>query len=235
MVNSSSIQKVVAIDGPSGSGKSTLAKQLAQKCQLLFVDTGAMYRAIAYSCEKDGIPFQEGDQLKNYLDEINIEYSGVEGENYIIVNSRPLGERIRDHHVSTLASQVSQLPSVRTHLVDYQRKLVEDRCCVMEGRDIGTVVFPNAFCKVYLTANDQVRAQRRLDQLKQKGQTGLSLEEVIKDVQKRDQSDMQRSHSPLKQADDAVLLDTSDMNHEEVLNALVEIVKQKSQEFGVDL
>jgi cytidylate kinase len=229
-----SLSKVIAIDGPSGSGKSTIAKKLAQSLGVLYIDTGAMFRSLAYICDKRKIEMVEGEAMSSFLDSINLEY-GKSTDCLICVDGEDLTTQIRDHHVSKLASIISQIPQVRTYLLNFQRDLASKVVCVMEGRDIGTVVFPNAFCKFFVTASVEVRSRRRLDQLKDAGEETISLDQVMADVKKRDASDMNRVVAPLKQANDAELLDTSDMNLPQVLSALEEGIRAKAQDVGITL
>lgn len=227
------MQKVIAIDGPSGSGKSTMAKKLAHTLNVLYIDTGAMYRALAYSADKAGVPFSFGDELKKFFDTIDLRYG--EGQTLISINGEDLSETIREHRVSALASEFSQIPYVRKFLIDFQRKLGEKEICVMEGRDIGTVVFPEAFCKIFVTASVEVRAQRRFDQLKKQKSSELSLEQVKDDVIERDRLDTSREVSPLKVAEGATVVDTSDMDEAQVLESLVQICRAKAKEEGLSL
>ena len=142
--------KVIAIDGPCGSGKSSVAKKVATSLGVIYIDTGAMFRALGYCCHKNGIPFEEGKKINDFLNDLDLKYA-VSDDCLIEVNGENLTETIRDHSVSALASGISIIPSVRTFLLNFQRKLAAQVVCIMEGRDIGTVVFPNAFCKIYLT------------------------------------------------------------------------------------
>lgn len=234
-MNALNNQKVIAMDGPSGSGKSTMAKSLAKELNVLYIDTGAMYRALAYAADQKGIEFREGEELTNFLKSISIEY-GASEEKLIVIDGQNLSQTIRNHEVSTLASKFSQLPQVRDFLVNFQRKLAESSICVMEGRDISTVVFPKAFCKIFVTASPEVRARRRLDQLIEKGSSqGLTFEKVLADVVERDRVDTEREVAPLKVAEDAIVLDTSDMNPMEVLSGLKEIALRKAQESHIQL
>ncbi|CBW26723.1 cytidylate kinase [Halobacteriovorax marinus SJ] len=229
-----SLSKVIAIDGPSGSGKSTIAKKLAESLNVLYIDTGAMFRALAYSCDQRNIPLRAGSEMDDFLSEINLEYGksqdfliGIDGEN--------LTKKIREHNVSKLASIISQIPQVREFLLNYQRELASRVVCVMEGRDIGTVVFPNAFCKFFVTASVEVRSKRRLNQLNEAGDSDLSLEQIMMDVKKRDESDMNREVAPLKMAEDADLVDTSDMELLDVLNSLKSSVEDRAKGIGITL
>lgn len=229
------MQKVIAIDGPSGSGKSTLAKNLADSLNVLYIDTGAMYRGLAIDAHEKNIPYEEGASLQEYLKGIHLVY-GESSEKLIQIDTKNFTQKIREHHVSGLASQFSQIVSVREYLLNFQRKLGEEKICVMEGRDITTVVFPDAFCKVFITASPEVRAERRWNQLKEtKGDDTPSLDQILKDVLDRDHLDTNRSVSPLKVAEDATLMDTSKMNPAEVLNELIAIAKKKANENGLSL
>jgi len=227
------LKKVIAIDGPSGSGKSTLARKLAQQLNLIYIDTGAMFRALAFYADKKNISFEENDQMKSFLAGLTMHYGRSEGE-LIVINSENLTQQIREHNVSKLASIISQIPSVRQFLLNFQRQLADEDFCVMEGRDIGTVVFPKAFCKFFVTASLEVRSERRLEQLKEQGQS-VSLEQVTEDVLKRDESDINRTSAPLKQADDAIFLDTSGLDLDEVLEHLKDKVRTKAQALGYKL
>ena len=226
--------KVIAIDGPGGSGKSTIAKTLAFKMGFLYVDTGAMYRALGYFLDLNKIPFISDDHLKKYLQSIVFRY-GVSEDVLVEVSGMNLTEKIREHHVSELASKVSKLPFVREFLFDTQRNLVKDQICVMEGRDIATVIFPGAFCKVFLTASAKVRAKRRYDQLISMGKDTVPLNKILEDIKKRDERDSGRDVAPLKQAQDAILLDTSDLDLNHVIDQMEKIVIQRSRETGFDL
>lgn len=229
-----SIENVIAIDGPSGSGKSTMAKKLAQVLGVLFIDTGAMFRALASYCHDHSIEMVEGAELTQFLQLVDFQY-GVDDETLVVVNGENLTKRIRDHEVSRLASIISQLPTVRTFLLNFQRTLPQRSICVMEGRDIGTVVFPHAFCKFFITASVEIRSQRRLKQLQEGGDLQVTLEQVIQDVKKRDESDTNREVAPLKQAEDAQLVDTSSYTEAEILARLKDQVLQKIQEHGLSI
>ncbi len=231
----SRISKVIAIDGPSGSGKSTMAKNLASKLNILFIDTGAMFRGIGHYADLKEIKFEEGEELKAFLADLKMEYSDNPDE-LIKINGKNLTPYIREHRVSTLASLISQLPSVRTYLLNFQRNLGANTICVMEGRDIGTVVFPNAFCKIFVTATAEVRAKRRYDQIQRTNPgSDESYEQVLEDVIERDRKDTQREVAPLKVADGASLVDTSEMDQDEVLARLIEIAREKAKHYNLEL
>jgi CMP/dCMP kinase len=225
-------QKVIAIDGPSGSGKSTVAQGLAQKLQMLYVDTGAMFRAVGYVLREKRIALAEAPELPEILRQLQLEYGLA--ESLIKIDGVDLSQKIRQHQVSSLASQVSQLPSVRQFLLEFQRHLAQERFCVMEGRDIGTVVFPQAFCKIFLTASDEERAQRRWNELKTKGQH-LEWSQVLRDVRIRDTADSQRTHAPLRQAEDALFLDSTGLNCEQVINRIEKYARDRAREVGLEL
>lgn len=226
--------KVIAIDGPSGSGKSTIAKELANALGVLYIDTGAMFRAMAYIADQKKIDLTEGPDLTAFLNSLKIEY-GVNDKTLIRINGIDLTEKIREHHVSKLASIISQLPSVRKYLLDFQRSLALDKVCVMEGRDIGTVVFPDSFSKFFVTASVDIRAQRRLKQLQENGDHSLTFNQIAEDVRKRDETDMNRSVAPLKKAEDAMLLDTSSLNMADIINILSNEVKFRAAHLGFKL
>ncbi|MBT3583376.1 MAG: (d)CMP kinase [Halobacteriovoraceae bacterium] len=221
-----SYQKVIAMDGPSGSGKSTMAKKLAAQLDFLYIDTGAMYRALGLTASEAAVPFEEGPAVDKFLQDINFNYVG-KPDHQVEVNGKNLTELIRQHHVSGLASRFSQIPAVRDFLVEEQRRLVQSHYCVMEGRDIGTVVFPKAFLKIFITASLEVRSERRFKQLKEKGQDDVRLEQIIEDQRKRDKADTERETAPLLQAEDAVLLDTSLMDEEQVLAWLIKSTRAR--------
>ncbi len=226
--------RVIALDGPSGSGKSTIAKEVAKKLGIVYVDTGAMYRAIGFAADSLGVPFEEGEKLSSFLNELDLNY-GVSDSVLIVANGDDLTHKIREHHVSDLASRISKLPAVRTYLLEFQRALGRAKTCVMEGRDIGTVVFPDSFCKIFMTASDEVRAQRRLNQLREQGDNEVQLETIIADLKERDERDSSRDVAPLKQADDATLLDTSDLSFNQVLDRICEIAISRGKELGVEI
>ncbi len=227
-------EQVIAIDGPSGSGKSTIARTLANDLNVLYIDTGAMFRAIAYAVFEAKIPFTEGTELANFLSTLKLEYKINESLS-IKINDQELSEKIREHHISHQASIISQLPSVRNYLLNFQRQLAQNQICVMEGRDIGTIVFPQSFCKFFITASAEVRAKRRLEQLKENGDNSHTLETVIEDVKKRDELDTNRAVAPLKKADDAIGVDTTNLSLSAVVNILVNEVKFRAAHLNIKL
>ncbi|WP_022757187.1 (d)CMP kinase [Butyrivibrio fibrisolvens] len=212
----------IAIDGPAGAGKSTIAKLVSGKLGFIYVDTGAMYRAMALYLSRMNVNPDNADEVgeKAQSAEITIKY--VNGEQVVMLGDENVNGLIRSPEVSTMASRTSQVARLREKLVELQQKLAETENVVMDGRDIGTVVLPNADLKIYLTASVQVRAMRRYKEMIAKGQEAV-LEEIEKDIEDRDYRDMHREASPLKQADDAVLVDTSDMSIEEVADKIIEL------------
>lgn len=225
-------EKVVAIDGPAGSGKSTIAKIVAKSLGFIYVDTGAMYRSIGYyllsekkiTDEKEALPF-----LKN----LEIKYFGKE-DNLISLAGVDYTFLIRTPEVAKYASLVSKWKSVRDYLLDFQRQFAQKNFVVMEGRDIGSVIFPNAFAKIYLEASLEVRAKRRFEELKI-SQPQMSYDDFLRDLSSRDEQDMNRSIAPLVQTQDAILFDTSSLTLEEVASELIKIVKIKASEFNMSL
>jgi cytidylate kinase len=226
--------RVIALDGPSGSGKSTIAKEVAKKLSIVYIDTGAMFRAIGLSAHNAGISFEEGEALTTFIKNLDLKY-GVSNEILIVANGEDLTSKIRDHHVSELASTISKLPTVRTFLLDFQRSLGNEKTCVMEGRDIGTVVFPNSFCKIFMTASNEVRAERRLKQLREQGDNEIQLDQIIEDIQTRDERDSNRDVAPLKQASDAILLDTSSLTFDQVLDSICDTAHSRGKELGIQV
>ncbi|MCY4523791.1 MAG: (d)CMP kinase, partial [Halobacteriovoraceae bacterium] len=207
---------------------------LAMELNFLFVDTGALYRAIGLLLHDQKIEFAEGEKLDKALAKIKLRY-GVSDSCLIKGNGKDLTREIRKHHVSKLASQVAKLPRVRQYLLSTQRQLAKERICVMEGRDIGTVIFPKAFCKIFFTASIDVRTERRLSQLRETGESSLDFNQIKKDIEERDHADYTRKEAPLKQADDAILLDTSNMAREKVLEEMKKIVISQAENKGIKL
>lgn len=225
--------KVIAIDGPSGSGKSTVTKTLATRLGVLYIDTGAMFRALALHAYENKISLDDqtfSESLKN----VRMEYFG-NGDKLIAINGTDYTTKIREHFVSELASKISSLPSVRTYLLNFQRSLVKEKMAILEGRDIGTVVFPDAFCKIYLSASNEVRAKRRMEELTNKGQTGFTFDSILKDIIERDERDKNRAIAPLRMADDAILVDSSSLTSEQVIAKMTEIAKKCAAQHGLKL
>lgn len=206
----------IALDGPSGAGKSTVAKALAKRLDIIYLDTGAMYRSLAYVAVKQGIDVNDEAAVKPMLD--NLDMKIITGDSQqIIVNGENVTPFIREHYVSKAASDISALPAVRIKLVELQREIAKNDCVVLDGRDIGTYVLPDAKYKFFITATPEVRAKRRFEELKAKGDAP-SYEKVLEDIKVRDYNDSHRAFAPLKQADDAVLVDTTNMSIDEVID-----------------
>jgi cytidylate kinase len=216
----------IAIDGPAGAGKSTIAKKLAGESGYIYVDTGAMYRAMALFLIRQGILPGDTQGIENACETADISIRYADGEQQVILNGENVNGLIRTQEVSNMASASSVNRKVREKLVSLQQKLAASNDVVMDGRDIGTVVLPNAEVKIYLTASTAVRARRRYDELVAKGEA-CELDAIEKEIAERDERDMNREISPLKQADDAILVDTSDMDIDEVVEAINEIVRSK--------
>ncbi len=212
---------VIAIDGPAGAGKSTVAKALAQRLGFFLLDTGAIYRAVALSAARAGVAFSDGARLGGVAREMALRFDEA---GRVWLGDEDVSTAIRTPDMSQGASTVSAHPAVRDALLELQRRLAEKGRCVVEGRDIGTVVLPWAPVKIFLTASDEVRARRRYDELKAKG-ADVSFEETLRDLRERDHRDSTRAVAPLKQADDAVPMDTSDMNQAEVIDRLEVIAR----------
>lgn len=217
----------IAIDGPAGAGKSTLAKALAAQLGFLYVDTGAIYRTVGLYVARRGGDCANRDDVLPRLPEIQIsmEY-GEDGLQHMILNGEDVTRAIRENEVSRYASQVSAIGEVRAFLLDMQRNMARTHNVIMDGRDIGTVVLPDADLKIFLTASVEERARRRCLELKEKGQE-IPLETVMEEIAQRDYADSHRAVAPLKQADDAVVVDTSALNAEESLQALYTLVKER--------
>lgn len=217
----------IAIDGPAGAGKSTIAKKVAKALSFIYVDTGAMYRAMALYLYRNGIAADDADKIAAACGgaAISIEYR--DGEQVVLLGEENVNPYLRTQEVSAMASRSSAVPQVRTRLVQLQQELAASQNVVMDGRDIGTVVLPNAQVKIYLTASVEVRAKRRFLELTEKGESAV-LEEIAAEIADRDHRDMTREVSPLKQAEDAVLVDTSDMTIDEVTQRILDIVKEKT-------
>ena len=219
----------IAIDGPAGAGKSTIAKALAKDLGYCYVDTGAIYRTVAYFLDLLGVSPKDADGVERYIDEltIKIEYD-EEGKQHMLMNGMDVSGEIRTQDISQKASLVSAHKVVRDVLLDMQREVAKQNNCIMDGRDIGTVVLPKAQVKIFLTASPEVRAKRRYDELIAKGQKA-ELPTILQEIIQRDHQDTTRPIAPLKQAKDAVLVDTSHMTIEEVIAAMRKIVEEKTR------
>ena len=215
----------IALDGPSGSGKSTIAKRLSKELDILYLDTGAMYRATALKALKLDIDTFDANGVETFINDINLEIKYINGSQHTYLDGEDVSEKIREPHVSMAASNISSLKCVRIKMVEMQRKIAAGTSCVLDGRDIGSYVLPDADFKFYITASSQVRAERRFKELAAKGHV-VDFDELKKEIEQRDYNDKNRDFSPLKKADDAVEIDTSDMNIEEVCNAVLSYVKK---------
>ena len=216
----------IAIDGPAGAGKSTIAKKLAKELGYVYVDTGAMYRAMAYYFLQQGIDKTDEAAINAAVDGADVTIRYVDGAQQVLLNGENVTGSLRSEQVGNMASNTSVYPAVRVKLVALQQKLAQTTDVIMDGRDIGTCVLPDAQVKIYLTASVSTRAKRRYDELIEKGEQA-DLAKIEADIEERDYRDMHREMSPLRQADDAVLVDSSEMNIEQVVSAILEIVKEK--------
>lgn len=214
----------IAIDGPAGAGKSTIAKLVADKKGFIYVDTGAMYRSIALYIIENNVDSDNDDAVKNACNNIDIKIKYVDKVQHIYLNDEDVSTAIRREEVGNMASKVAAKKVVREKLLNLQRELAASNDVIMDGRDIGTFVLPSAELKIYLTASVYTRAKRRFDQLVEKGETP-NLEKIEEDIEKRDYQDMHRDIAPLKQAEDAVLLDTSDMTIDEVVERIISLIR----------
>lgn len=221
--------QVIALDGPSGSGKSTVAKMIAQKLGLIYIDTGAMFRAVAYALGHTGIDFKkprldssEEQIVQKFFHDHRFQFAPEPGV-LILLDNLNLTDVIREHHVSRQASQVSKHKVVRDFLKDWQRDIVKDRPAILDGRDIGTVIFPNAILKVFLTASPEERATRRFEELKERGQSDLNYDMILKDIKERDFEDMNREIAPLKKASDGVELDSTGKSIPQIVDEIIDL------------
>lgn len=216
----------IAIDGPAGAGKSTIAKALAKKLEYVYVDTGAMYRAMGLYFLRNHISASETDKIEESCDKINVVIEYVDGEQQVLLNGENVTGFIRTEEVGNMTSAISVNGKVRQKLVELQQQLAKTTSVIMDGRDIGTKVLPNADLKIYLTASSMTRAKRRWLELTNKG-ISSKIEDIEKDIIERDYRDMNREISPLTQAEDAVLIDSSEMNIDEVVEAMLNLVHEK--------
>lgn len=219
----------VAIDGPSGAGKSTVARAAAAKLGYVYVDTGAMYRSIGLAVCRKGIAGEDTEGIKATLPGIDIRLTYQDGAQRVLLNGEDVSEVIRTPEISYYASKVSAVPEVRQFLLETQRNMAKNGNILMDGRDIGTVILPDAPVKIFLTASAQARAERRYKELVDKGQQ-VTMDGILHDINERDKQDMTRAVAPLKQADDAVLLDTSELTLDESIEAVLRIIREKTEE-----
>jgi cytidylate kinase len=215
---------IVVIDGPAGTGKSTVARLVAKKLKFLFLDTGAMYRSVTYGLLKQEIALDDSEAIGRYLDTFDLQVQGTDDQITYLLDGEDITESIRSKQITAQVSRVSALAVVRDHLVPIQRKVIAGHDAVAEGRDLGTVVFPNAELKVFLTARPEVRAERRL---KQNGEIAISKENLAAiqaEIEERDRYDSSREHSPLKLADDAIVIDTGDLTIDAVVDTILDLL-----------
>lgn len=217
----------IAIDGPAGAGKSTIAKMVAKELGFIYVDTGAMYRAIAVYLTENGISPEDEVVVADSISDISVEIRYENDAQMVYLNGENVTGKLRTEEVGNMASKASALPCVREKLLSLQRNLAETNDVVMDGRDIGTNILPNAELKIYLTASTAVRAKRRYDELVGKGESGADLAKIEKDIALRDKQDMERKIAPLKMAGDAVLVDSSFMGIDEVAETIIRLAKER--------
>lgn len=219
----------IAIDGPAGAGKSSIAKALSKKLGFVYIDTGAMYRAVALFFLENGIKDSSDNEIDKLLDKLDINIKYTDGEQRVFLNNVDVSDKLRQEEIGKFASRFSAVKSVREKLVALQRKLAKKENVIMDGRDIGTVVLPNADLKIYLSAGSKVRAKRRYLELIEKGFDKATLDEkaIENEIIKRDEADMNREISPLKKAEDAYCLDTSDMTFNEVVSKILDMVEKE--------
>lgn len=219
----------VAIDGPAGAGKSTIARAAASSLGFIYVDTGALYRSIGLNALRKGVDLADTKAIENSLEGMKVELSFDEqGAQIVLLNGEDVSSLIRTPEVSMSASKVSAVPAVRAFLLDLQRNMAKTQSVIMDGRDIGTVVLPDAEVKIFLTASPEIRAKRRFDELIQKGQQ-VKYEDVLADVIERDYNDSHRQIAPLKPAEDSVLADTSGLTLEESIELIINIIKENTK------
>lgn len=220
-------ERSIAIDGPAGAGKSTLARALARELGYLYVDTGAIYRTVALRAREAGADPSDPKQVAPLLEDLDLRMDyGGDGVQRMYLSGRDVTEAIRENEISALASQVAALPAVREFLLEFQRKQAREHDVVMDGRDIGTVVLPQAGVKIFLTAAPEARARRRTAELLQRGQDA-DFDEILREIRQRDEQDENRPVAPLRQAEDAALLDTTNLDLKGSLEALLTLVRER--------
>ena len=216
----------VAVDGPAGAGKSTISRAAAKELGFIYVDTGALYRAVGVYALRNGIGTKDSENIEKALNDIVVELKFVGDVQHVFLNGEDVSTEIRTPEASMAASDVSAIPCVRAFLFDLQRDIAKKNNCIMDGRDIGTVVLPDAKIKIFLTASAEERAKRRYKELVEKGAKD-TYEDVLADLEKRDYQDSHREIAPLKPAEDSVIVDTSDYNFDEAKNIIVNIIKER--------
>lgn len=216
----------VAIDGPVGAGKSTIAKAAAERMNFIYCDTGALYRAVGLYCHRNGVDMNDPSAIAVSMGDVHADIRLVDGVQRIFLNGEDVSEEIRLPEISMAASTVSAVPEVRSALLGLQRDIAEKNCVIMDGRDIGTVVLPNADVKIFLTAKPEIRAKRRYDELLARG-GNVTFEEVLDDLKRRDHNDSHRAAAPLRQAADAVLADTSELDFGQSVDYICGLIKER--------
>ena len=220
---------IIAIDGPAGTGKGTVAKMISKRLGYTYIDTGAMYRCITLKMLRENIKLEEKDKIVDLLSKIEISFKNINDEQHVFLDYEDVSELIRRQNVNEMVSPVSAIRIIREKMVDLQRKLGNAGNVVMEGRDITTVVFPNAEVKIYLDAELKIRAKRRFDELIQKG-NDVTYEEILESVRKRDKNDMEKEYGALKVADDATIIDTTNLTPDEIANTIITEYKKWLEE-----
>ncbi|MBQ4103922.1 MAG: (d)CMP kinase [Clostridia bacterium] len=217
----------VAIDGPAGAGKSTIARKAAAELGFIYVDTGALYRTVALNALRNGVEnTKNAEEVIPTLKTAEVSLKFIDGEQHVFLRDEDVSTAIRQNEVSMAASNVSSIPEVRAFLFDLQRNIAKNNDCIMDGRDIGTVVLPDAKIKIFLTASAEARADRRFKELQEKGQD-VSYETILKEIKERDYQDMNRETAPLKQAEDAVLVDTTEIGLKESIELMINTIKER--------
>lgn len=218
----------IAIDGPAGAGKSTISRFAAKKLGFIYIDTGALYRTVGLAATRAGVEPVEGKEVDDLLSQITVELTfNDKGEQVVLLDKEDVSGLIRTPEASMMASKISAIPSVRAYLLDLQRDMAKTNNVIMDGRDIGTVVLPDAEVKIFLTATPEARAKRRYDELIEKGMD-VKYEDILEDVKTRDYNDSHRDIAPLKQADDAILADTTEIDLESSIDLIISIIKEHS-------
>ena len=215
----------IAIDGPSGAGKSTIAKEIAKRLHITYLDTGAMYRTVALKSIRLGVEVTDEKSVEAFLPSVDLDIKYIDGVQHVYLDGEDVSEAIREHHISKAASDISRIPAVRTFLVEMQRSLASKYDCVLDGRDITSYVLPHAEYKFFITAAPEVRAKRRFDELKAKGQE-VEFDTLLQDIKQRDYNDSHRAIAPLTRTPDSVYVDTSDMTIEQVLQTVLSHIRE---------